>query len=144
MNDVTQLNFTNTEPSRESTDAELLAGWATEALYNRRYALAVELTKLADRAARVGTRPAGHDAAQRDLFGPGAVAVPMIGRTRDERPREALSHAPQQCSVPIMGQGIDGPCNAPIRYSDGSHGSTVGWYHLDPEVTDHEALPIGY
>jgi len=142
MNEVTQIRYSPNRASDPIDDASLLAGYAVDALQNRRYALAVELAKLSERAARVGVRPAGHDAAQRDLFGPGGTAiVPLIGQTRQEEPRDA-SHAPNTCCVPIMGQGLEQQqCGMPIRYSDGSNGAPVGWYHLAADITDHEALP---
>jgi hypothetical protein len=95
------------------------------------------MARLADLAHRKGARPAGHDAAQRALFDPYAPPAPQVAQ---EAPRDA-SHAPQVCSALIMGHGLNGPCAMPIRYSDGEHGATAGWYHLSVEINDHDALP---
>jgi len=143
MSDLTQYEVNQFDQLKPATDAQRCAEWAQQALAEGRYQLGAEMARLADRANRVGARPAGHEAAQRDLFGQ-TRAVPLIGRTRDEQPRDA-SHAPQVCAMPVLGRegGLDQPCAMPIRYSDGSNGSTVGWYHLTPGITDHEALPEG-
>lgn len=130
-------------------DAELLAQWATVALRQRRFPLAVELTRLAHRAHRIGVRPAGHDAAQAALFGPGrssVVSVPLVGQTRDEQPRESVSHAPSRCGSMIMENGRPTQCDALIGWASGHVGDATrppvqaGWYHLDPEITDHEPV----
>jgi hypothetical protein len=128
------------------TDAQLIAGLAGEALELGRYALAVELTRLADRAARVGVRPAGHDAAQREMFGPGADRVrdvPLIGQTRDEAPQRDMSRAPQVCAhrSEVNGSGVI--CHQPIAWAEGTGGLPGQWYHLDATITDHSPA-IGY
>jgi hypothetical protein len=144
----TKIHYLST-PSRaadpSTTDAQLLAGWAVESLQGGRFALAVELTKLADRAARVGTRPAGHDAAQREMFGPGADRVrdvPLLGQTRDERPRD-MSRAPQVCAhrSEVNGSGVI--CHQPIAWAEGTGGLPGQWYHVDATITDHAPV-VGY
>jgi hypothetical protein len=124
------------------TDAQLVAGLAGEALELGRYALAVELTRLADRAARVGVRPAGHDAAQASLFGHRVADVPLIGQTREEQPRD-LSRAPQVCAhrSEVNGSGVI--CHQPIAWAEGTGGLPGQWYHLDATITDHSPA-IGY
>lgn len=66
-----------TEPEPEATDAEVAAGWAAQALAEGRYELGAALANIARNAARA-ERAAAH----------GARMVPMLGRTRDERPTE--------------------------------------------------------
>lgn len=69
------------------------------------------------------------------------VAVPLVGATREEHPREYVSRAPNVCAHNYVGENY--VCRAPIAWSAGSPapGPTSGWYHLDPEITDHEAVP---
>lgn len=122
------------------TDAQLVASYAREALELGRYPLGAELAKLADRAARVGARPAGHDAAQASLFGQRVTDVPLIGQTREEQPR---SHAGTTCAAVIEVNGSRLLCSQPIAWANGA-GNGAEWYHLDAEITDHAAAPAGY
>jgi hypothetical protein len=69
---------------------------------------------------------------------PAMVAVPPVGATRAEEPR--VSHAPNICAAFDPARGC---CDAPIAWAPGTAGTAAGrgWYHLDPEITDHEAVP---
>lgn len=130
------------------TDAQLVASYAREALELGRYPLGAELAKLADRAARVGARPAGHDAAQSALFGHRVADVPLIGSTREEQPRG--SRAPAICQEVVEENGSRRICGQPVGWAAGSVGDEhnppvqAGWYHLDPEITDHVVVVAGY
>lgn len=147
MNPAPNIGHHFTAQDHELTDAQLIGSWAADALRMGRYPLAAELTRLAQRAHAA----AGHNVpdqataarAAREMFGPGVrelVDVPHMGPTRDEVPR---SHAPSTCGAVDVHDGQASVCGAPIRYSDGSHGAPVGWYHLDASIVQHEALPQG-
>jgi len=152
MQDQTRILHITPEPENraELTDAELVASYAREALQLGRYPLGAELARLADRAARVGARPAGHDAAALAMFGPAMANVPMVGQTRTEAPRDAISHAPQVCTFRSEVNGSGQLCHQPVAWHPGSVGdaialaTTAGWYHLDPAITDHEPVVAGY
>jgi hypothetical protein len=154
--DHTKILKINAAVRSELTDAQLVASWAAEALELGRYPLGAELARLAERAERIGAqRPAGHDAthdaARRDLFGPATVRdVPLIGATREEWPRDGISHAPRNCTYRTEINGSARLCHQPLAWHAGSIGdestppSSSGWYHLDPEITDHIAEVAGY
>lgn len=137
-------------------DHEVCGAYAAEAIRQGRFELAAELSRLAARAQFAASRPA---AAQRGLFGPGADRtrdVPLIGTTRDETPSrplrsyredlaEAISHAPTTCAHRTEINGSGTLCHQPVAWADGVGESGVqrqpaGWYHLDPEITDHEPI----
>jgi hypothetical protein len=145
VHDQTKIMRIAPETDRSTlSDAELVASYAREALELGRYPLGAELARLADRAARVGARPAGHDAAQAALFGHRVADVPLIGQTREEHPR---SHAPSTCAQVLELNGSRSLCNQPIGWTEipsNAPGHTGEWYHLDPEITDHAAVPAGY
>lgn len=144
--------------NRNYSDAELCATYASEALEAGRYTLAVELSRLAVRAQQheraqqptpiTINPPAGATAARIEMFGPGADRVrnvPLIGRTREEFPRldDQISHAPSVCTYreEINGQGV--LCHQPIAWSNAGESHPGGWYHLDPEITDHQPVVAG-
>lgn len=70
---------------------------------------------------------------------PDMVQVPIIGTTREEHPRDAVSHAPNTCDY-YHGEE-EGRCLSPIGWAAGSSRVYSGWHHLDPEITDHQAVP---
>lgn len=114
------------------TDAQRAAQWAAEALTEGRYALGEALAQLARRADHKGAEMA-HRAAQREMFGPGVAAVPMAGQTRDEQPaRDVL------CAQLVEEHGSRRMCGAVLIWHPGDQAGTLpGWYHADPEITDH-------
>lgn len=144
-------------PGAELADHQLCGQYAAAALADGRFELAAELSRLAARAQYASTRSA---AAQRGLFGPGADRtrdVPLIGSTRDETPSrplrsyredlaEAISHAPTSCAYRTEINGSGTLCHQPVAWApgavgfDGQAATTAGWYHLDPEITDHEPI----
>lgn len=142
-----QLTFAP-ESRTQLSDASWCARWAREALQDGRYQLAAELVDLARRAAAANDGTAALLARTR--------AVPLIGETRQEIPTrpDARSHAPQTCAYAervevryLAGDSETVPgqrCGQPIAWApgvvafDGEAPTRAGWYHLDPEITDHE------
>lgn len=137
------------------TDAQWAAHEASRAIAEGRYRLAESLVALARRAQAAEDAetarsvPYDDPAARlayvaRDSIGTGIATIPVVGSTRVEAPRkdtgpERVSHAPNLCG------GIDSDqqsaCVQPIGWSAGGYGHPGGWYHLDPEITDHSAFP---
>jgi hypothetical protein len=72
------------------------------------------------------------------------VHVPLLSvPARDEQPRDDVSHAPNACGN--YGGDAMQLCGSPIAWSAGTGLSGIqrvpaGWYHLDPEITDHEPI----
>lgn len=60
-------------------------------------------------------------------------------------PADAVSHAPSTCAEIVERNGSRRMCSAPIAHHTGDFGKggyrpiAAGWYHLDPEITDHAA-----
>lgn len=124
------------------TDAELCARWAAVALTDGRYDLAAELSHVAQRAAAAST-PEGLLRAARARLIP--LLPPIDGPTGNGSGdlatwREAArSHAPQSCAYVIertASYDDEIRCGQPISWAGDELGG--GWYHLDPEITDHE------
>lgn len=166
MDDMTRI--TNTGPwertpldpaTRELSDAQWAAREAQRALEDGRYRLAESLVGLARRAQAAedaaATRSVPYDdpaarvayVTRDSVLSERSRVVPVIGSTRAERPAahgEHMSHAPNLCGH----QGEDRTaCQQPIGWAAGSIGfdgaapTRAGWYHLDPEITEHEAWP---
>jgi hypothetical protein len=68
----------NNHPPYRPSDAEVVAGWAAEALRDGRYNLGQALAKIAMQAETHEDR----------IRKPNAVPVPFLGPTRDEMPRD--------------------------------------------------------
>jgi hypothetical protein len=153
--DLTQIP----EQEPELTDAQWAAREAQRALADGRYRLAASLAGLAQRAQLAEDAQAARSSYEadpatrvayvtRDSVMSEGVRIPIVGATRDERPAahgDHMSHAPNLCGA-ITSERL--ACVQPIGWSAGSIGFTggapaqpSGWYHLDPEVTDHEAFP---
>jgi len=77
-----------------------------------------------------------------------ATVVPLVRvPTRADQPRDvettkviqvppAGSHAPNYCTTPVDRGGNE--CGAVVAWSHQGPG-VPGWYHVDPEITDHDA-----
>lgn len=129
------------------TDAQWLGQLAAAALKNGRYALGVELGRLAQRAAhheRTAHPSPLHiaAAAAADLFGNGTREVPLIGSTRVEHPaRRDGSHAPSQCVATVIRDNLfETECGEPIQWvTVGPDHSTGTWHHTEPATDDQHA-----
>lgn len=121
-----------------------LLGHAASAADREDYELATVLTESATKLAAALARTE-------------TTRVPVLHvPIRQDIPRDAGSHAPNTCgsyTLHEVGTYGDGhatmpglPCNSPIGWAAGTGYSGIqrqpaGWYHLDPEITDHEAVP---
>lgn len=145
------------------TDAQWAAHEASRALADGRYRLAESLVALARRAQyaedneRASTGLAYDDPAARIAYatrdslniGVQQRTIPLIGTTRIEKPNDIsvptekpISRAPRTCEAEFANGNM---CRQPIAWSAGSIGflggpapTQAGWYHLDPEITDHD------
>lgn len=100
---MTVFDITGRTPEPEATDSQLAAAWAAECLSAGRVELGLALARLAAQAQRVERSAAN------------VRAVPLLGSTRDERPREA---APAPAAIFEQTQAAYGAPDGPTGNGD--------------------------
>lgn len=130
-NDQTKIHHLPGFDAPPLTDAQLCATWGAQALSEGRYSLGEALAQLARRADQKTTELA-HRAAQREVTGAGPRNTgPMADVPSAPAPRDVV------CAHMYEEHGSRRICGAVVIWHQGGNGVLPGWYHADPEITDH-------